>query len=154
VPRPLICAYENCRENITGKGIIENGKTYHEECSNAYKVHGRLADFEELYKAFPTMDTEVLDDLYMFLVDEGITRREELYEMLRSQWAVITRGVADNGQGEIDINTFTSKTKTSQWLADQITTGMLENYTFGVEYILNKGKIFAGQDEFFIKVSF
>ena len=74
--------------------------------------------------------------------------------MLRFPWAIITRGVADNGQGEVDIDTFTSKIKASQWLADQITTGMLEDYTFDVEYILNKGKIFISRNQFSIKVSF
>jgi len=152
--RTLICAYEDCSKTITGKGVIKDGKTYHKECCEVGRVDARLADFEELHKAFPDMDGEILEDLYMFLVEEGATKKEDLYEMLRFQWAIITRGIADNGDGEIDIDTFTSKTKASQWLADQIALGMLEDYIFDVEYVLNKGEIFAGRNEFSIKVSF
>ena len=152
--RPLICAYEDCSKTITGKGVIKDGKTYHEECYDVGKIDSRLVDFEELHNAFPKIDREILEDLYMFFVEDGATQKEDLYKMLRGRWAIITRGIADNGDGQIDIDTFTTKVKAQKWIEEQIVTGMLEDYTFDVEYILNKGEIFAGQNQYSIKVSF
>ncbi len=100
------------------------------------------------------MDREILEDLYMFLVDEGVTKKEELYKMLRGRWTIITRGIADNGEGEIDIDTFTTKVKAQQWIAEQVLTGMLENYGFDIECILNSGRVIRNCNEYTIKVSF
>jgi len=152
--RNFICNY--CTEPILGgqKGVIMYGDAYHEGCYNASKVDGRLDDLEELYDSFKDIDNEVLEDLYMFLVDEGATKKEDLFKMLRSKWTIITRGIEDNGYAGIDIDTFSTKIALRRWLSDEIHAGLANDYTFSVEYILNNGKIVCEYNNFSINVSF
>jgi len=156
----LICVI--CGKIIAKDGKIVDGDAYHWECYQQISVDRRNEEISVLHSKYTDADfwylsedfSLMLEDLYMEYVDDGNNTLEWLYEEIEAKWAVITRGLANNGNGEIQIDTFTSKIKAAEWIADQIDTSILEGYAFNVEYILNKGKVFAKQDQINIKVSF
>ena len=148
-----ICAYSGCNKKITERerGVIRDGKTFHERCYNLYSVGERSRALEKLYNAFPNMQMDVLEDIYVSIVEIGVRKEEDVYKDLRANWAVVTYRL--NGE-ETDIDVFTSKTKLSNWLAEAIKIAMEEDYGFDILYILNRGKVVVEYNQFKIKVAF
>ena len=150
--RKMFCS--NCHKIVVEEGVVKDGKVFHDVCLRSMKFDQRCIAFGELHNKFPKVETDLLDDLYMLYVDDGDVSKEKLHETLNAKWAVITRGVEDNGYEGVSLEAFNTKAEVCVWLAEQVRTAVMEGYSFEVEYILRKSEVVKGLDDFNIKVSF
>ncbi len=139
----------HCQKTIDKDGEIHAGRPYHKSCWTETEYNKESDELEDLYKAFPKIAPDVLDDLY-----ELFDSPDELATVLNSNWCVITDTPNETvGAEAIDIEHFRVKKEMLDWITEQIYTLMLESYSWDIVYILRKGKIVANNGEIRIKVS-
>lgn len=138
----LICYH--CQKTIDKDGEVHAGRPYHKNCWTKTEYNKESDELEDLYKAFPKIAPDVLDDLY-----ELFDSPDELATILNSNWCVIT----DTPDESIDIEHFRVKKEMLDWITEQIYTLMLESYSWDIVYILRKGKVVACNGMIKIKVS-
>ena len=120
----------HCNKPITGKGIIRQGKPYHDHCWDELREEAAYDAVMVLRKEFSGINNEDLDDLYDSCKDP-----DELTGTLKSSWCVITRT-----SGNIETTAFDTKKEMLEWITECIWETMPEDYAWDILYVLREGK--------------
>ena len=127
----------HCSKVIDGKGEIDQGLAYHQDCLAELKADRTHEDWQAFVEQYSGINEGVLDNLWDEYGRED--RLGELKVSLESRWCAII-----SVDGEVLLATNTNKAELLKGISKDMDVALVEGSIYTVVALLNNGRAFNG----------